>query len=107
MPANFSTSALIDAGNLAADWVCSGLSADGSFPGVEDEIEAYYKMPVLFALADRPAQAEAVTAYLHERFFDGGDFHGSLLFRTRCLAGLAGSSPCIRWGGVSERRKPS
>jgi len=77
MSVNLSTSALIDAGKLAADWVCSGLSADGSFPGVENEIDAYYKMPVLFALADRPAQGQAVEMYLKKRFFEGGDFHAN------------------------------
>ena len=70
-----STSALISAGNRAADWVSERLAADGSFPGIENEIDAYYKMPILFALSDRPAQAQAVEMHLRNRFYEGGDFH--------------------------------
>ncbi len=77
MSTNLSLTQLTRAGNRAADWVCAGLAADGSFPGVENEIEAYYKMPVLFALADRREQAGAVANYLRERFFNAGDFHAN------------------------------
>ena len=77
MSTNLSSARLISAGNLAADWVCERLAADGSFPGVENEIDAYYKMPVLFALSDRPSQAQAVEMHLRKRFFAGGDFHAN------------------------------
>ena len=77
MSVNFSTSALISAGNLAADWVCERLAADGSFPGVENEIDTYYKMPVLFALSGRTGEGEAVSNYLRQRFYNGGDFHAN------------------------------
>ena len=74
---NPSRSELISAGNRAADWVSDRLAADGSFPCVENEIDAYYKMPVLFALSDRPSQGQAVEMYLRKRFFEGGDFHAN------------------------------
>ncbi len=72
---NITTARLIEAGSRAADWVSARLRPDGSFPGVENEIEAYYKMPVFFALSGRPVEAAAVVGYLRERFFDAGDFH--------------------------------
>ena len=65
MSTNLSSARLISAGNLAADWVCERLAPDGSFPGVENEIDAYYKMPVLFALSGRAGKGEAVVNYLH------------------------------------------
>ena len=77
MSTNLSSARLISAGNLAADWVCERLAADGSFPGVENEIDAYYKMPVLFALSGRAGEGEAVVNYLRQRFYDGGDFHAN------------------------------
>lgn len=72
-----SPSELISAGNRAAGWVSNRLAADGSFPGVENEIDAYYKMPVLFALSDRPSQAQAIEMHLRKRFFEDGDFHAN------------------------------
>ena len=74
---NPSISELISAGNLAANWVCERLAADGSFPGVENEIDAYYKMPVLFALSGRTGEAKSVVTYLRQRFYNGGEFHAN------------------------------
>ena len=77
MTTNLTSTRLISVGNLAADWVCERLAADGGFPGVENEIDAYYKMPVLFALSGRAVEGDAVANYLRQRFYNGGDFHAN------------------------------